>query len=329
MKEKKSIKAKNGILALISAWGIIYYLGINTGDILGIILALILFLAYQKHGFKGGKREYAFAGIMSVVFAIVTTMGKLGKNNLSIRDTLNFNRDTVYKNSSYSEMQILGYTSVMDKMMLIICFWGLCITAFFLLLRVTCYIKDSEQENCKVTVWSTRKVFVVSFLTIFVLWIPYFIINYPGVLVYDSINQLSQVIEGGELLSNHPPIHTMLIGLCYNIVTSLGGKANTYVALYVIIQMTIMAAIEANAVKVVYKNTGKIAVVVLMWGYFALVPFNAMYSITMWKDTLFAGFALWVVTVVYEIVQETEKIGWGLIGQFIISSTLMILFRVN
>lgn len=329
MRQKESIKVKNGILALISACGIIYYLGISTGDILGIILALILFGAYQKYGFKGGKREYIFAAIMSSIFAAIMTLGKLGKNSLSIRDALNLNCDTVYKNSSYSDIQIMGYTSIVDKLMLVVCFVGLFITAFFLLLRVVCYINDSEQKCCKAVGWSTRKVFAVSFLTIFVMWIPYFVINYPGVLVYDSINQLSQVVEGGQVLSNHPPIHTMLIGLCYDIVTALGGKPNTYAALYTVIQMLIMAAIEGNAVRAVYKYTSSSKIAVLVWGYFSIVPFNAMYSITMWKDTLFAGFTLWVVTVIYEIVHETEKISWKLWGQFIISCTLMILFRVN
>lgn len=319
------------ILAMVSACGLIYYLGIGTGDITGLILAVIFYLAYKRVGFAGEKREKIFGTVFAFVFSGIMTLGKLGKNSMSIRDMLNLSRDTVIKDSAITDMEMTGYVTVGDKLMLLVCFLGIFIVTLFLSFRLFHYVDEFQKRKSSDTVlrFQPHVIFFLCFGSMLIMWLPYFVINYPGILSFDSINQVGQATGILELRSNHPPIHTALIGICFKFASFLGQTSNVGVAIYTIIQMLIMAAVESNVIRVVYQYTGKCGICLASWCYFALVPFHAMYSMTMWKDILFAGFTLWMITVIYQIVQERAQVGWGLWIQFIISSILMMLFRNN
>ena len=47
---------------------------------------------------------------------------------------------------------------------------------------------------------------------IFISWIPYFIIYYPGIISPDSYSQIQQVFGDLALNDHHPILHTAIIG---------------------------------------------------------------------------------------------------------------------
>ncbi len=120
-------------------------------------------------------------------------------------------------------------------------------------------------------------------------WLPYFLYEYPGVMTPDSIHQYAQVIGAYELSNHHAVIHTALIGLFYNIGLSITGDMHTGLALYTIAQMIFMASAAGYVVRTLQKADVVMPVLLITIGFYALMPYNGAYAVTMWKDIPFAG----------------------------------------
>lgn len=122
-----------------------------------------------------------------------------------------------------------------------------------------------------------------------VCWIPYFLYEYPAVMTPDSINQYAQVIGAYELSNHHPVIHTALIGFFYKIGLSLTGDVAFGLALYTMAQMLFMAFVAGYVVRTLQKAGAITPVLVITICFYALMPYNGAYVVTMWKDIPFAG----------------------------------------
>ena len=320
----------NGILALISTCGLVYYIELNTGDVLGIVLFVILWIAYNKYGFSGKiSKSKGMSAFFSLCFSVISVMGKKGKSNVSILESLYLQGDTINK-SEYLD-SYLENSLIINILIMVVCLCGLFIISYFLMLRVFDILGSRENYVLKVqNDWKLNKLFIISIIIILILWLPYYLVHFPGVLSYDSINQLQQILGDIPLNNGHCVVHTFLISCFIQISKFLKIELNYGIGLYILFQMFIMAVIESNTIRVIYKYTKKKELVFFALFYFAL-PLNAMYSITMWKDILFSGFVLWLTTVIYEIIKnkDDDKIPVQLCIQYIISALLMILFRNN
>ncbi|MDE6363517.1 MAG: hypothetical protein K2L86_04520 [Lachnospiraceae bacterium] len=120
-------------------------------------------------------------------------------------------------------------------------------------------------------------------------WLPYFLYEYPGVMTPDSINQYAQVIGAYALNNHHSVVHTALIGMFYNIGLSITGDAHAGLALYTIAQMVFMALAAGYVVRTLQKADVRMPVLLVTIGFYALMPYNGAYAVTMWKDIPFAG----------------------------------------
>lgn len=120
-------------------------------------------------------------------------------------------------------------------------------------------------------------------------WLPYFLYEYPGVMTPDSINQYAQIIGAYQLNNHHSIVHTALIGMFYNIGLSITGNAHTGLALYTIAQMIFMALAAGYVIRTLQKADVIMPVVLLTVGFYALMPYNGAFAVTIWKDIPFAG----------------------------------------
>ncbi|MDE7200933.1 MAG: hypothetical protein K2O91_03290 [Lachnospiraceae bacterium] len=120
-------------------------------------------------------------------------------------------------------------------------------------------------------------------------WLPYFLYEYPGVMTPDSINQYAQIIGAYELSNHHSIVHTALVGIFYNTGLSLTGDPHTGLALYTIAQMLFMAYVAGYVVCTLQKAEVVTPVLILTICFYALMPYNGAYAVTIWKDIPFAG----------------------------------------
>ena len=175
--------------------------------------------------------------------------------------------------------------------------------------------------------------FVIMFVGIFVGWIPELLSNYPGILTADSTWQWEQAIGVSALSNHHPVMHTLMIRFAQIICYHLYGKLIPLYAVFIysLLQMGIMACVFSCTLVILRKMNLPNWFMVFCIFYYALFPMNAIFSIYMTKDSLFASFILLMTTRVYKIY-ETNALCLNSVKAVMISLIpfiLVILFRSN
>ena len=196
-------------------------------------------------------------------------------------------------------------------------------------LSAECHIFDVSAGNSM-----TKYHFWIYAAAILLCQLPYFLYQYPGVMTPDSINQYKQIIGILPYSNHHPWIHTMVIKLCLSLGHLFTEDVTVGIAVYTLLQMFIMALIEAFFITTLRKQGLQRKFSILLVGFFALVPYNALFAVTMWKDVLFAGNLLLYTTILYRfcILLRTGK---GLCSSpadlvlFTVSAISMCLMRSN
>ena len=123
---------------------------------------------------------------------------------------------------------------------------------------------------------------------LFVCWLPYLLIYWPGLIFSDSLSSISQALHQQDLNNHHPVLYTQFIHVCI-IIGRLLGDRTLGIALYSIIQMAVIALCLSYLVSWVRTRMRvRIAWLVAMVVVFGLVPYYATYSVAVWKDPVFS-----------------------------------------
>ncbi len=133
-----------------------------------------------------------------------------------------------------------------------------------------------------------------------------FFYAYPGWATIDSINTMQQIIEG-SYHNTMPFWHTMTVELFYHIGMAVFHDVNSAMALFLVFQILFMAAGFAYAVTTMYQIGIPRKLVFASFLIYALAIYNVEYSVTHWKDVLFGGAALVLVTALYRILKQVGK----------------------
>lgn len=163
-------------------------------------------------------------------------------------------------------------------------------------------------------------------------WMFWFLYNYPGVMTPDSISQFSQVTGLIPYSSHHSLIHTLLFGLFYRIGHGLTGSVNAGIACYILFQMLVLAGVETCCVSQLAKNGLPRWMLALWVAFWALVPYNGIYAVTMWKDILFSAFVLLYAIVLFRLQKNPDwnvKTHCGVLILTFVSGWLTCMLRSN
>lgn len=177
-----------------------------------------------------------------------------------------------------------------------------------------------------------QKLPLITFFACLLGWLPYLITNYPGIMTVDSLNQYGQIIGELPMSNHHPWVHTQLIRLFYEIGLALGGDAVTGLGLFTVFQMLVMAGVFAYLTDTFVKLRVKGWICVLTTLFYAILPYNAIYMVTMWKDILFSGMTLLFSTVIFrflcrkEMPEKERLLAYAL---YLVSGFCMCLMRSN
>lgn len=140
---------------------------------------------------------------------------------------------------------------------------------------------------------SGGKVFFSAWAVIFIVWLLFFLAYYPGIYSPDSLWQLEQAMGDSPLSNHHPVIHTLLMRFVLHLGKNLfSGSLQAATGLLSVIQMLFLSLCMAYSIKTISEVRRSSPLYMLFTLFFALVPFNIMFSFTHLKDTWFAGFFL-------------------------------------
>lgn len=291
------------VKTITAVFAVIWTLDLQTSNILSFILMVLFWMLFNKKTEETPtRRDKQISGILGAVFSLCHVWGS-------------------YEN--FSMQTDIALILLVKYIISAIGWWYLFSTMLLLFFLWTDKIKESEEtRNSRQGI----KVAGLMFLVCLLCWLPYFLIYYPGILTWDTEWQFEQAL-GIRGMSNHQPvIHTLLLRYLYKIGYALIGNENGGMAFCVVVQMLLMAAIFSYLVWVLYKYGLKKRYVLLCGIFFALLPFNALYSITIWKDILFSGIML-VFTIMLWKFDESEKAPMQKLPLFLLAFTLIgILF---
>lgn len=149
------------------------------------------------------------------------------------------------------------------------------------------------------------KLFCAAFFSIIVIDFVYlFFVRYPGILTTDSFSTISQIVGTSGFDNTMPFWHTVTVMPFYRFGVFLFGDANGGAALFHCAQIVFMAACFSYALVTMYQKGIPSPVLVLTYALYALMPYNIVYSITLWKDIPFAGAVLLFVTALYRLLSQ-------------------------
>lgn len=150
----------------------------------------------------------------------------------------------------------------------------------------------------------------------------YFWAFYPGILVIDSVNQWQQA-HSTFFNDWHPVVMTWIILF----TTKIWDNP----AAFVILQF-VTAGLITGYVIYVFKRLGANRWCVIGgWLFLTLFPLNALYSVIIWKDTLFCYFLLWLTTILIQIIHSEGRWLKSYVNLLILYLSIagMIFFRHN
>lgn len=286
---------------------LIYQNYLDKINVLSLCLFIILICFIYKSNF--GKKYRRLSKNLAFIFAILFLLGhtcyKFGYDSInSIWNELFDFRSVVY---------LGGYFSLFFVM-------------FINLFPKICEVRviDENMDNNKgIRYWLGASI------AIFICYLPYFIIYYPGLFTHDSINELRQILGNFVNLSDHHTVvHILLSSLPFKLGMSIFHNVNVAASFVIIFQMIIMSLIFGSVIKFLYQRKVNKKVLLLVFLYFAVVPIHAFYSITMWKDVLFSGFVLLLTMELIKLL-ETEKITFRNSCSFVIVSIFTVFLRNN
>ena len=190
-------------------------------------------------------------------------------------------------------------------------------------------LKYTSGAALKVTSIPLKPFFIAS-AAIAVLWLPYLLTYWPGLLFTDTLSSLNQIF-GAPLSNHHPIVFTLTMKLCIQIASIIGLSRTSGIALYTILQMVFMAiCLGYLAVWFIERLGIRKQFIWLMVAICGISPYIATYSIALWKDPVFSC----SICIICIILADAALTGEGKITQLqkialCLLSLIAMLFRNN
>lgn len=265
------------------------------------IILLYLFFVFINKDISVKSREIKISICFACIFSLLVTIS---------------NYD-IYNDSYYHITKILGLFMIFISSIFIF---------FYILISIYNLINTRKFNVLNNT--KNSKVFISSFLILLVIYLFfYFTIAFPGYISEDGIAQISQIETG--LYNNHHPVgHTYLIKIFYDLGILISNNKIIAVSCYIIFQIIIYALVVSFANSTLSEIGTNKVINIIFCLYFGIMPFNIIYSFTLFKDVIFSIFFLLMFTCYIRI---NYKIGNKIINTIllIISFVGIGLFRTN
>lgn len=183
---------------------------------------------------------------------------------------------------------------------------------------------DVNTESHLFQVISTHP-FLVTFLSILILYIPYTIIFAPGFFMGDTVSQICQAFNElkfsmsymteEQLLSpttfinqHHPVAHTMLVHVCLVLGDKVFNSFNIGMFIYCIIQELFLIAMISYSTSVLIRVTNRRRwYLIAVTGFIFIHPVIHNYMFLITKDIIYTGFFLLLMIQLFLIMRGDRR----------------------
>lgn len=165
----------------------------------------------------------------------------------------------------------------------------------------------------KLLTWQTKHNFLVLFLFLVLVRLPYFFLAYPGWLFNDSASSIAQFYgyqtfaatlsptPEWTLTDHHLVFFTVFIGGFVRLGELLGSM-NLGIFLYVLLQIIVSNAILADCLTIVKSKVSKAWYIITVLFVAFMVPIS-LWQLTVSKDSYFSVFVLYLCCKTYQIIE--------------------------
>jgi len=283
-----------------------------------LVLCLIIFsinVILSKEDNLERKKTYLSQKVVSIFLAIMTLVGRVYVNGI---DSIEILFEGVVQSS---------------KSIIILCSWYFIFEFIQLCLINIIERKNTEKKqiikNANIIKKFETKPFLSGIIVLTIMWTPILLINYPGIVMGDSLQQIVQYLGYIPLRSDNPILSTIIISSFVKIGQHL-GSANVGIFLYSIFQsmvMIISLALSVTWVQKITKNPILSTVITLLYGVLPII--NGLINVAT-KDVFFSSFFLFFIVSLCIYLYDPDYY-WGNRVQYLtfLSIMLCILFRKN
>ena len=156
------------------------------------------------------------------------------------------------------------------------------------------------------------------FLIPVVVFSVYLAVFAPCIATYDSFNQIHQ-IASGHFANWHPFFHTLINMMCLRIYPSPTSICILQILTFSVMWMAI-CKYERND-----ESRNNFIFQVIFTAIICIIPINAMYSITLWKDVLFSYFLMFLCFLAKVLIDRKGNVDI----RFIILLSLVMAFAAE
>lgn len=155
-----------------------------------------------------------------------------------------------------------------------------------------------------------------------------FLVEYPGNLTEDTFGQMEEMISG--TYSNFNTFwHTMIFQFWLRVGYAVFGDVNAAAAVFCVFQAAVMCFAFVHCLMTMYRFGIPKKWLILTFALYAFIPYNLAMPITVWKDVLYAGSCLLILSALLRIFRlEEGSCLWDWMV-FLLGSILFILSRSN
>ena len=189
--------------------------------------------------------------------------------------------------------------------------------------------------------------FIIPLAIIILCWLPYLIINYPGILMPDSSNQIKQffgiklddsnvtnsvnlIDENVNITNHHPVLHTVVLGLCLKFGRNIVND-NFGIFLYTFIQFLLLACSLSYSINFMKNIKTNNVIRIISLAIYSLLPIFPFYAIEITKDVPFTSLFIFYIIELFKIANnyKERKISIKRLALTIVISILICLLRNN
>lgn len=178
--------------------------------------------------------------------------------------------------------------------------------------------------------YNLNLIYLASFLLLSCFYIIEFLALYPGIFAYDAPYQLVMYLT--DTISEwHPALHTYILGKIIELSFTCGLDVIAGIAVYTIVQFTVVALCFSYVLRLVYAKSGSIILWLVSIVFLGCFPTISLETMTASKDTFFMGFFVLSIALTIELLSDVESFKKSRIKCifWVISALGMIIFRNN
>ncbi len=268
------------IIALFCGYYFQKYMRIASNSFIWICISCIILYMLTQNYSKFSRREVYLVYIFSGILGVSIVAGYHIKTNFNLYFGLM--TESYITDYSVSDVFALGFL-----IKTISCFFK------FLISRLGEYTNKLVLRQAY-GIDDIKKWMIFAFC-FFVLWIPYFLVFYPGFIFGDSLSSIAQALGQHPLNNHHPIMYTFFVKLCI----WFGEKIKNVTfgcAVYTIFQMFYISCCISYMICWLGNKGISLKIQLMLVAMYGVSPFFAQNSIAMWKDPMFsATFILWTL----------------------------------